>query len=610
VSVIVVCWNSEDVLGRCLDRLLDENYENYEIVVVDDGSQDDTVEVAKRALGSGRVTIVSSPLNRGCPHARNLGLRHAKGEIIAFIDADGFAAPDWLREIVAAFAADETVGGVASTVFFASNPLILNGAGGIVNRQGWAGDASWKEHYERAEILCEAIYPMGCGMALRRSAVERVGLFDDRMLNYYDDVDYGLRLWRAGYRVVVAPDAWIDHAFGHSGGDSLHKQLLCFQHQMLCMLKHASLGTLARWVVSEALATTRAWSPQRELKLQAMRWNVRHLPRTLLSRWRLRRSPRPPDRLIAPWGDRVTDWKPSVGNPQPESASNSIDMSDPDVDGQLPYGWFDVEHDGQRSYRWAGARASVLFRLDAPAARLRFSYCVVSPDVGTIELNIRQVDSPDPVNPVWTIPLPWRGYDWWVERHPISLAPGVYEVVFSAENTWSNPPLEPRPIALALANMSFDDSWEMVAAGVDFSNGPADEQLLSGWFRPELIDRRAARWATGRAAAIVRVPDSTTSLSLSYRLPPGPIGGLKISVRRPVSWRVVWSMRLANQATKWRDESFPVRLQPGDYAVSFDAERTWTNPGGQDPAFVADDRCLGFALSSLRFHSAKVTQAS
>ncbi|HEY4809828.1 MAG TPA: glycosyltransferase family 2 protein, partial [Solirubrobacteraceae bacterium] len=218
-SVIVVCWNSGDVLGGCLDRLLAQDYTNYEIVVVDDGSRDDTLAVAERRVSSDReLKIVRSRRNRGCPAARNLGLEHARGEIVAFIDADGFAAPGWLRQLVAVFDADETVGGAASTVFFAENPLVLNGAGGTVNRQGWAADLSMNESYERAEIASEALYPMGCGMAVRRSALERVGPFDDRMLNYYDDVDYGIRLWRAGYRVVVADEAWIDHGFGKSGG--------------------------------------------------------------------------------------------------------------------------------------------------------------------------------------------------------------------------------------------------------------------------------------------------------------------------------------------------------------------------------------------------------
>ena len=97
---------------------------------------------------------------------------------------------------------------------------------------------------------------MGCGMAIRRSALQQVGSFDDRMLNYYDDVDYGIRLWRAGYRVVVAQDAWIDHGFGKSGGDSSRKRLLCERHRMRVVLKHTPVSSLGRWAVHEARAMT------------------------------------------------------------------------------------------------------------------------------------------------------------------------------------------------------------------------------------------------------------------------------------------------------------------------------------------------------------------
>ncbi len=249
VSVIVVCWNAADVLGRCLDHLFAQDYANREIVVVDDGSDDDTFEVAERASARGPLTLVRSKGNRGCPAARNLGLRHAGGEIVAFIDADGFADRRWLTEIVAAFGEDSAIGGVASTVFFDDNPMVVNGAGGTVNRQGWAADLSMNESYEAAKIATEALYPMGCGMAIRREALERVGPFDDRMLNYYDDVDYGTRLWRAGYRVVVAADAWVDHAA--AGGDSLLKRLLCERHRMRVVLNHAPLGDLGPWAAHE-----------------------------------------------------------------------------------------------------------------------------------------------------------------------------------------------------------------------------------------------------------------------------------------------------------------------------------------------------------------------
>ncbi len=604
-SVIVVCWNSAEVLGQCLEQLLAQDYPSYEIVVVDDGSEDSTREVAERALPSGRLTIVGSPVNRGCPHARNLGLSHAKGEIIAYIDADGFAAPSWLRHLVAAFEADESVGGVASTVFFVANPLVINGAGGTVNRQGWAADLSMSESYERAEIRSEALYPMGCGMAMRRSAVERVGPFDDRMLNYYDDVDYGMRLWRAGYRVVVAPEAWVDHDFGHGGGDPARKRLLCEQHRMRVVLKHASLPRLARWALHEALATIRACSSRRRLKLKAMRWNVRHLPSTLASRWRLRRAGRVPDRLVDPsWGDGFPSGVPPLRTPRPEAATNTIDVSDPSSEGQLLYGWFAVEPISGRSYRWAGIQAAALIRLQVPARRLRLHYAHVPVDMGGVDMCIRRAGSPEPLTPVWGTRLSWQSIEQSVESHPLALPAGDYEVVFCARHGWSGPSVESRSLAFALASMSFEESYEIASGGLDMGSPAVDEQLISGWFGAEYGEGRSFRWAAEHAAVLVRVSGSASGARLSYRMPHGTIGGLNISVRPAHSQASVCSTRIAWQDGAWHEDRFALALTAGDYVVAFDAEATWSNPDQRDPAQGADNRSFGFALSSLSFDEA------
>jgi GT2 family glycosyltransferase len=604
-SVIVVCWNSADVLGRCLEQLLAQDYDDFEILVVDDGSQDRTVEVAQGALGGGKLTIVRSPLNRGCPHARNLGLRHAKGEIIAFIDGDGYAAPGWLRHIVSAFE-DPTVGGVASTVFLEANPLVLNGAGGIVNRQGWGADLSMNVPYERAVIGSEVLYPMGCGMAIRRSAVERIGPFDDHMLNYYDDVDYGIRLWRAGYRVVVAPDAWVDHGFGHSGGDSPHKQLLCEQHRMRVVLKHASRRTLARWLVYEVLATRRAFWPRRDLKLKAMRWNARHLASTSASRWRLRRTPRVPDRLFDPsWGDGFPVGVPSLATPHPEKARSSIDMAEPDVEERLPYGWFPTEQLHGRSYRWAGVQAAALISLEAPAKRLRLEYAQVPIDMGGIDVRIRKLGGGRPLKPVWTTRLSWQYIERYVENHPLALPAGDYEVVFSAREAWSDPPLETRLLGFALATMSFDASYEIPPGGVDMTSPAVDEQLVQGWFEPEQSEDRHYRWAGRHAAAVVRLAKDASCARLSYRLPPVSTGGLRVSVRPLQRREEVWSTHLAWLDGAWHEDSIPLRLAAGEYLVTFDSDETWSNPDVRDPTFWAEARSLGFALSMLTFGESK-----
>jgi GT2 family glycosyltransferase len=602
VSVIVVCWNAGKVLGRCLDQLYAQDYPNYEVIVVDDGSDDDTLSVADAARGLGEMTVVRSRHNRGCPHARNLGILHARGEIIAFIDADGFATTSWLRHLVAAFAADDTVGSVASTVFFEANPLVINGAGGIVNRQGWAADLSMNQSYEQAEIASEALYPMGCGMAFRRSALERVGPFDDRMLNYYDDVDYGVRLWRAGYRVVVARDAWIDHDFGQSGADSPEKELLCERHRMRVVLKHESPGSVLKWLVHEARELRRVPSPRRAVKLKAIVWNVRHLPGTLVSRRRLRRAPRAPDRLIDPsWGDGFPAGLPPVLTPRPELAGSTIDMADPTSKGQLIHGWFPPEHVNGRSYRWAGVHAAALMRLDAPAKRLRLDYAHVPVDIGGVDLRIRHLGSPDPLEPVWSTQLAWQYIARSVENHPLELAAGDYEVVFRAREGWSEPPHGSRSLALALATMSLEPSFDIPSGGgLDMASPDVEDQLVSGWLEPEHSVDRSYRWAGARAAAVVHVADTARSARLVYRLPPIP-SDLTVAIRALDQPMPVWTVRIAWRDAEWHADSFPVQLASGDYLVSFDAEAPWSNPDQADQTLWAENRSLGVALSSLSF---------
>jgi GT2 family glycosyltransferase len=600
-SIIVVCWNSADVLGGCLRQLQAQEYPDYEIIVVDDGSRDETLRVAELAAAHGGLKIVRSPRNRGCPHARNLGLSHARGEIVAFIDADGFAAPSWLGHVVAAFGTDESIGGVASTVFFADNPLVLNGAGGIVNRQGWAADLSMNESYERAQIASEALYPMGCGMAVRRSALEAVGPFDDRMLNYYDDVDYGVRLWRAGYRVIVAPDAWIDHGFGSAGGDSDRKRLLCERHRMRVVLKHTPFGELARWAAYEARALGDASASRRLVKLRAMAWNTAHLPSALVSRVRLHRQPGVPGRLVDPsWGDAFPVGVPARRTPHPETAANVLDMAEPGSENQLLYGWFPAERaeDG-RCCRWAGTDAAALIELRAPARVLRLDYTHVPTDMGGVDLYIRRVGSSEPLKPVWSAHLPWQYTERTVENHLLRLPAGDYEVLLHAREGWSDPPSETRLLSLALARMSFEGSYTVPDDRLDMSWPSIEDQLLNGWFEAERSLDRSYRWASGHAAAIVRLTGDARRARLSYRFPPDRSGDVRITARPVDSSEVAWSARLPWREGEWHEETLPLRLGPGDYEIAFDAEATWSNPGWRDRDLPPENRALGFGLSSL-----------
>src|SRR5580698_3195310 len=113
VSVVVLNHNGASVISRCIECLLTQSYTNFEIIVVDNNSTDGSLSILQNYLKAGRIMLVRSDRNDGVPGGRNLGLSHARGEIIAFIDNDGYARGDWLAEGVRTLLSDTQLGAVA-----------------------------------------------------------------------------------------------------------------------------------------------------------------------------------------------------------------------------------------------------------------------------------------------------------------------------------------------------------------------------------------------------------------------------------------------------------------------------------------------------------------
>jgi GT2 family glycosyltransferase len=602
------------VIGRCIEQLLVQDYPHYELIVVDDASTDRTAAIAQAAADGGALQLVRSERNRGCPGARNLGLRHARGDVVAFVDADGFASPDWLSEVIAAFAGDDTIGAVASTVFYDRNPIVINGAGGTVNRQGWAADLAMNESYEHAEIADEALYPMGCGMAIRREALECVGPFDDRMHNYYDDVDYGVRLWRAGYRVVVARKAYVDHGVGSGDDDAgalatenassnAHKRLLCERHRMRVVLVHASRRMLGAWAVNELRSLRAAPMPVRRQKLAAVAWNARNSMSALRRRRRLRSVGRVPDRLVdGSWGDAFPAGVPLRSTPAPGCAGPNVAMGDPDAERQLLHGWYPLERIDGRAYCWAAEDAAVLVSLDRDVRSLRLDYTHVPVDLGGVDLTIRRVGSSDPTAAVWSAHLGWQYAARSVENHPLELPSGDYEVLFSVATGWLEPPLKTRSLSFALAEMTFLEQRDSLPDGLDMSEPAAEPQLVRGWFELEQAPVGGYRWSSAHAAAILCARESAGGVQMRYRLPPGPSGPVRVTFTplgpqaTGASWQIAW-----RHDDDWQEETFAVQLAPGEYLVDFDTAEPWSNPRGAQAGLPPENRTLGLALAAIAF---------
>jgi GT2 family glycosyltransferase len=603
VSVIVAAWNSAETIERCLTQLSDQDYESREIIVIDDGSSDATASIVRR-LQRGRgatLRLVEHGRNRGLARARNTGLDAARGEIVAFMDADGFADPAWLSAVVHAFGDDPRIGGVASTVFMDANPMVINGAGGTTNRQGWAADLALGSSFEYAELPKEALYAMGCGMAFRRSTIERVGRFDDHIRNYYDDVEYGLRVWRRGYRVAVACDAWVDHRWG-GGVGSTRQALLCERHRMRVVLKHWPASAMVRWCRQEIAALAGVSWSRRARKLRALAWNLVHLPSVLGARVTNRGVRRPPAALVHPsWGEAFPVGVPDVFAPQVQEASARVAIGDPSHQSQMLYGWFPVERVGGQARRWAGRNAALFATFAEPARRLRLEYAHPPVETGGVDVQIRPAHAHSSQEVVWRTHLAWQFIERSVENHPLELAAGDYEVLFSAQGTWSDPPRDDRELSFALAEVELSSVYQPPWGGLDMASPESEEQLVYGWYERERDAGRDFRWMAQRAAITMRLDRASTGAQLDYRMAPAPNAGIALSVRRVTSEDVVWSERIPWENGGWQRRSLQLTLEPGDYVMAFEADTVWSNPSQQDTRFPPERRSLGLAVAALSF---------
>jgi len=190
ISIVVPAYNEGKTIKSCLKSLTELDYPNYEIIVVDDGSTDNTLNEAKQ-FKSKNVKVIHQE-NSGKPVALNTGVKHAKGEIILTVDADSALDRDSLRKLAARFA-DPRVGAVAGNIKVIPEPTLLNAIQGT-------------EYALGINLVRKAQSMLGCVMivpgpiaALRRQAVEQVGLFSDD--TFAEDFDITMKILRAGYRV-------------------------------------------------------------------------------------------------------------------------------------------------------------------------------------------------------------------------------------------------------------------------------------------------------------------------------------------------------------------------------------------------------------------------
>lgn len=248
---IVLSWNGREDTLRCLESLTRVERPDLTIVCVDNGSADGTQRAVRERFP--QVILIEAGANLGYSGGNNLGLRYALehgARWMMLVNNDATVAPDVVDGFEHVVKERPRAGILAGKVYFADRPQTIWFAGQRVSELlGYSGRPRGYGRADgpRYESVCSTDRAVGALMAISRSAVEAVGLLDEDLFAYVEDVDWALRVRDAGFEVVLAPGARAWHRVSAStGGENASTHTLYYgvRNTVTVLERRRSLGTV------------------------------------------------------------------------------------------------------------------------------------------------------------------------------------------------------------------------------------------------------------------------------------------------------------------------------------------------------------------------------
>lgn len=256
LAVIVVNWNGREVLPDCFASLSDAKYNNVRVIMVDNGSVDDSVPWTRQMHPE--VEILETGTNLRWAGGNNVGLRHLKREgfcgPILLLNNDTVVLQGSLSTMIKAVLADPAAWIVTPRICYASDPARIWYDGGFVGQ--WSG---WVKHHGIRQMAGKRDpgqryvgYATGCAMMLAPSVLAKVGEFDEDFFFYGEDTDYSLRVTALGGKILHVPRALVLHKVSASlQGDSPLKCRLRTRSHIRLLRKHWPLKSWPVLFVSQ-----------------------------------------------------------------------------------------------------------------------------------------------------------------------------------------------------------------------------------------------------------------------------------------------------------------------------------------------------------------------
>jgi GT2 family glycosyltransferase len=220
ISFVILTWNSAQYIERCLDSLLihlGQRFNSYEIFIVDNGSTDKTQELINKYCEDwpGAITPVFLEKNTGTTYSRNLALKKAAGDFIAVLDSDVIIPSEIFGPLVSVINSSSEIGMVVPRLVYGDGrfqkstddfPTLFS----KLYRYFWLKRIERNEEFKRNGV-CPVDYAISAFWLFKKEVIQKIGYLDEFFFYAPEDIDFCLRVWKAGYKILYVPDVIAVH---------------------------------------------------------------------------------------------------------------------------------------------------------------------------------------------------------------------------------------------------------------------------------------------------------------------------------------------------------------------------------------------------------------
>lgn len=245
VHVLVINWNGIEHLQDCFDSLVACDYANARFILLDNASDDDSVQFVTDTYTDPRIEIMQLDANYGWSGANNRGMEaalEAGSDYVLLLNNDTKVEPDFLSKLVDTAESDPTIGALSPRILMFYNTHIINSLGLKMSLIGAGWDIGiGQPDNSKWNVPTETLGVCGAAMFLRCDVLERTGLLPDDFGIYLDDLDLCLRIWESGYTIRLCYDSVVYHKFSATMGEgkrARHKYYLNTRNRTRVVMRH------------------------------------------------------------------------------------------------------------------------------------------------------------------------------------------------------------------------------------------------------------------------------------------------------------------------------------------------------------------------------------